>query len=95
MVFKRFRRVGVFAETFVLLVVVGIDAVAGPVFVALDAEMVVALCGKTRQSGTALKQSLRQGDARRNAVLLLVAHCQWAPLLDVSQIVHRQRLGVG
>jgi len=87
-----FRRIPIFAETFAFFIVIHIYAVAFPRIVAFNPEMVVALRGKPRLSGTALKQPLREGYARRNAIFLLLAHGGFPIHLYICKIIRRQRL---
>ena len=52
----------VHAEAFVFGVIVLVHGAAGPVLVALDAKMVVALNRQRGQAGTGLQDALGQGD---------------------------------
>ena len=71
------------AETLVLLVVVVIDPGAGPVLLALNAEVVVRLERKTAVAAVRLEDALRHGDAGRNAVTLHLGHGDGLVALDV------------
>ena len=51
--------------------------------VALDTKMVVALRGKLARAGSALQQSLGQGDAGRDAVFVLTE--------QTEMLLHRQK----
>ena len=75
------RRVA--AEAFALGVVVVVYAVARPVALALDAEVVVRLAREPAVAGVRLQQSLGHGDAGRNAVALHVRHGDGLVAVDV------------
>ena len=85
-------RVVVHAEAFAFLVVVVVGALAGPRRVALDAKVVVGPLRQLTHPVAAFQDALGQRDARRDAVLLHLAHSFILPLVDV-RLVRRHRLG--
>ena len=79
----RLGRRAVGTETFVAGIVVVTHAASPPSAAALDAEVVVAFACQRAASGSALQQSLCQGDAGRNLVLPHLLHRQRGVLPDV------------
>ena len=65
---------GVRTETFALGVVVVVDLLAGPVALALDAEVVVGLHRQQAVAAVGFEDALRHSDACRDAVALHVGH---------------------
>ena len=92
-VFVALLGVVVDAEALSLLVVVVVGALACPGGVALDAKVVVGPLGQLAHAVAALQDALRQGDARRDAVLLHLRHRLGLPSRDVM-LLRGGRLGV-
>lgn len=63
---------GVGSETFALFVIVVIDFFAGPILLALNAEMVIRRTGEKTVAAVGFEDSLRQSDAGRDSITLHV-----------------------
>ena len=83
MVFVRLVGAIIHTETVVLLVVVVISAASGPVVVALNTEVVVAVACEFAATGTALKQSLSQSDGCRYVITLHLLDGDILVLVDI------------
>ena len=86
MVLITLTRTVVCSETLLLLVIVMPDGASLP-SVALDAEMVVAAAGQITFSSPTLKQSLRESDAGRYAVIGHLLDSNILILVDIFLIL--------